>query len=370
MSDGATTEGTKRYAESFSSRAADGHFREVHGLMLSSIGIGTYLGQPDERTDAAYATAVVAAVESGINVADAAINYRFQRSERSIGAALVQLEGKGYTRDQLVLCTKAGYLTPDGKMPGDPNQYFFQEYIQRGIFSAKDIAAGSHCIAPRFLQDQISRSMANLGVNCIDVFYLHNPETQLGEISKVQFLGRIREAFYYLESAVRTGKIHFYGVATWNGFRQEARARDSMQLSEFDAVAKEIAGDNHHFRFVRLPFNLGMTEALTLGNQSVDGKIMTIMEASEELNITLIASASLLQGQVASNLPEFVGEALGLDSDAERALQFVRSSPGITTALVGMSREEHVRANAKLVAVPPATIDQFSRLFSRGQSST
>ncbi len=142
MSDGATTEGTKRYAESFSSRAADGHFREVHGLMLSSIGIGTYLGQPDERTDAAYATAVVAAVESGINVADAAINYRFQRSERSIGAALVQLEAKGYTRDQLVLCTKAGYLTPDGKMPGDPNQYFFQEYIQRGIFSAKDIAAG------------------------------------------------------------------------------------------------------------------------------------------------------------------------------------------------------------------------------------
>jgi aryl-alcohol dehydrogenase-like predicted oxidoreductase len=370
MSDGATTEGTKRYAESFSSRAADGHFREVHGLMLSSIGIGTYLGQPDERTDAAYATAVLAAVESGINVADAAINYRFQRSERSIGAALVQLEAKGYTRDQLVLCTKAGYLTPDGKMPGDPNQYFFQEYIQRGIFSAKDIAAGSHCIAPRFLQDQISRSMANLGVNCIDVFYLHNPETQLGEISKVQFLGRIREAFYYLESAVRTGKIHFYGLATWNGFRQEARARDSMQLAELDAVAKEIAGDNHHFRFVQLPFNLGMTEALTLGNQSVDGKIMTIMEAAEELNITLIASASLLQGQVASNLPEFVGEALGLDSDAERALQFVRSSPGITTALVGMSREEHVRANAKLVAVPPATIDQFSKLFSRGQSST
>ena len=370
MSDGATTEGTKRYAESFSSRAADGHFREVHGLMLSSIGIGTYLGQPDERTDAAYATAVVAAVESGINVADAAINYRFQRSERSIGAALLQLEAKGYTRDQLVLCTKAGYLTPDGKMPGDPNQYFFQEYIQRGIFSAKDIAAGSHCMAPRFLQDQISRSMANLGVNCIDVFYLHNPETQLGEISKVQFLGRIREAFYYLESAVRTGKIHFYGVATWNGFRQEARARDSMQLAELDAVAKEIAGDDHHFRFVQLPFNLGMTEALTLGNQSVDGKIMTIMEAAEELNITLIASASLLQGQVASNLPEFVEEALGLDSDAERALQFVRSSPGITTALVGMSREEHVRANAKLVAVPPATIDQFSKLFSRGQSST
>jgi aryl-alcohol dehydrogenase-like predicted oxidoreductase len=76
----------------------------------------------------------------------------------------------------------------------------------------------------------------------------------------------------------------------------------------------------------------------------------------------------LLQGQVANNLPGFVGEALGLESDSERALQFVRSSPGITTALVGMSREQHVLANAKLVAVQPATIDQFSKLFSRGQS--
>lgn len=370
MSDRATLEGTKRYAKSFQERAADGHFREAQGLVLSSLGIGTYLGQPDERTDAAYTAAVVAAAENGVNVMDAAINYRFQRSERSIGAALVQLEEKGYSRDQLILCTKAGYLTPDGKMPADPNRYFFEEYIQRGIFSAKDIAAGSHCIAPRFLQDQLARSLANFGVDCIDVFYLHNPETQLGEISKMQFLARIREAFAYLESAVKVGKIQFYGLATWNGFRQDAGARDAMQLAELVAVANEVAGQHHHFRFVQLPFNLGMTEALTLGNQSVAGKTLTVMEAAGELDITLIASASLLQGQVANNLPEFVADALGLDTDTARALQFARSSPGITTALVGMSRENHVRANTKLISVPTATIDQFSKLFSRGQSSS
>ncbi|HEY6129974.1 MAG TPA: aldo/keto reductase [Candidatus Acidoferrum sp.] len=370
MSDRATLEGTKRYAKSFQTRAADGYFREAQGLVLSSLGIGTYLGQPDERTDAAYTAAAVTAAENGMNVMDAAINYRFQRSERSIGAALVQLEERGYSRDQLILCTKAGYLTPDARMPADPNRYFFEEYIQRGIFSAKDIAAGSHCIAPRFLQDQLARSLANFGVNCIDVFYLHNPETQLVEISKMQFLARIHEAFAYLESAVKVGKIQFYGLATWNGLRQDAGARDSLQLEELAAVAKEVAGQNHHFRFVQLPFNLGMTEALTLGNQSVAGKILTVMEAAGKLEVTLIASASLLQGQVANNLPEFVAEAFGLDSDAARALQFARSSPGITTALVGMSREEHVRANAKLISVPPATIDQFSKLFSRGQSTS
>jgi len=260
-------------------------------------------------------------------------------------------------------------LTPDGSMPADPNEYFFREYIQPGIFSAKDIAAGSHCMTPKFLKNQLGRSLKNLGVECIDVYYLHNPETQLAEVSKEEFLNRVREAFTFLESAVEAGEIQYYGMATWNGFRQDARARDAMQLGEMVQVAQEIAGGRHHFRFVQLPFNLGMTEALTLGSQSVRGRERTVMEAASELDVTLIASASLLQGQVAKNLPGFVAEALGLKNDAERALQFVRSSPGITTALVGMSRVEHVKANARLVGLPPATVDQFSKLFSRGEGA-
>jgi len=369
MTKSATKEDTTRYAQRFAGRASEGHFREAHRLVLSSIGIGTYLGQPDTRTDEGYATAIVAAVENGINVIDAAINYRFQRSERSIGTALQQLAAKGFEREEIIVCTKGGYLTPDGSMPADSNEYFFREYIQPGIFSAKDIAAGSHCMTPKFLKNQLGRSLKNLGVECIDVYYLHNPETQLSEIPKEEFLNRVREAFTFLESAVEAGEIQYYGMATWSGFRQDARSRDAMQLGELVQIAQEIAGGRHHFRFVQLPFNLGMTEALTLGNQSVRGRDRTVMEAASELDVTLIASASLLQGQVAKNLPGFVAEALGLQNDAERALQFVRSSPGISAALVGMSRVEHVKANARLVGLPPATVDQFSKLFSRGEGA-
>jgi aryl-alcohol dehydrogenase-like predicted oxidoreductase len=365
----ATKQATGRYAHKFSGRAASGHFRDTQGLVFSSLGAGTYLGQPDARTDQGYTEAVVAAVEGGINVVDAAINYRFQRSERSIGAALQQLAAKGFPREEIVLCTKGGYLTPDGSMPADPNEYFFREYIQPGIFTAKDIVGGGHCMTSRFLQNQLDRSLRNLGVDCIDVYYLHNPETQLSEIPKADFLKRVRDAFEYLESAALRGKIQYYGMATWNGFRQDARARDSMQLAEIEQIARQIAGGTHRFRFVQLPFNLGMTEALTLGNQSVQGQPKTVMEAASELDITLIASASLLQGQVARNLPLFVAEAFGLEDDAERALQFVRSAPGITTALVGMSRMEHVSANTRLVNVPPATVEQFGKLFARGESA-
>ena len=369
MSRSATKEGTTRYAQKFAGRAAEGHFRETQRMALSSIGMGTYLGQPDAKTDAGYAAAAVAAVEGGINVIDTAINYRFQRSERSIGAALQQLAAKGLGRDEIVVCTKGGYLTPDGTMPGDANEYFFREYIQPGVFSAKDIAAGSHCMTPKFLKSQLGRSLKNLSVECVDVYYLHNPETQLSEVPKEEFLDRIREAFTFLESAVNAGEIQYYGMATWNGFRQDASARDALQLGEMAQIAQEIAGGRHHFRFLQLPFNLAMTEALTLGNQSLRGRHRTVMEAASELDITLIASASLLQGQVAKNLPEFVADALGLENDAERALQFVRSSPGITTALVGMSRVEHVKANARLVGVAPATAEEFSKLFSRGEGA-
>jgi len=368
MNHGATQDGTTKYAEKFRGHAADGHFRQVRELVCSSLGIGTYLGQPNDSTDAGYAAAVVAAVELGINVIDAAINYRLQRSERSIGTALKVLAHKGFTRDEIVVCTKAGYLTPDGSMPADPNRYFFDEYIQKGVFTAKDIAAGCHCMTPRFLENQMARSLKNLGVDTIDVYYLHNPETQLSDVTRDEFLKRVREAFVFLESAVQRGRIQYYGMATWNGFRQPKTARDAMQLADVVRAAREVAGDQHHFRFVQLPFNLGMTEALTLGSQTVGDSERTAMEAAEELGVHLIASASLLQGQVAQNLPQFVTEALGLETDAERALQFVRSAPGITTALVGMSRTSHVEANGRLVQVPLAGIEQFSKLFSRGEA--
>jgi len=363
----ATPEGTRRYAERFAGRAAQGHFREQQGRVMSSLGIGTYLGKNDTPADAAYTEAVGAAVRSGVNVIDSAINYRFQRSERSIGAALGKLAEAGYTRDELVLCTKGGYLTPDGEMPVDAAGYFRREYFQKGILALEDVAAGSHSLAPRFLEDQLHRSLRNLNVSCVDVYYLHNPETQLRAVPRATFRKRIRAAFELLESAVAAGKTRLYGIATWNAFRQPESAPDFISLAEMVELAREVAGEAHHFRFVQLPYNLAMPEALAAPNQLLGGRRLAMVEAAQQLGITLVASASLLQGQLSRGLPKYIAETLGLESDlpaAASALQFARSSPGITSALVGMSRPEHVEANLKLVGFPPASPEQVLRLFA------
>ena len=365
----ATPDGTRKYATRFAGRAAAGHFREQQGLWLSSLGIGTYLGEPDARTDQAYTDSIVQAVESGVNVIDSAINYRFQRSERSVGAALKELAGRGYARDELLICTKGGFLTPDGDMPADAGEYFQREYVETGLLREGDVAAGCHSMAPLFLADQLERSRRNLGVETIDVYYLHNPETQLDEVPREMFNKRLRTAFEFLESAVAAAKIHFYGLATWNAFRQPENVPDYLSLEPVESIAREVAGGSHHFRFVQLPVNLGMTEVLTRPNQPRDGTRGPMVEIAAKMGITLMASASMLQGQLSQGLPAFVQHALGMKTDAERAIQFVRSTPGITTALVGMSRIEHVRDNAAIVGVAPASGEQFAKLFQRGEKA-
>jgi aryl-alcohol dehydrogenase-like predicted oxidoreductase len=333
----ATSEGTARYRDRFAAFRDAGFYRTVRSpelaLEVSSLGIGTYLGPEDDATDRAYTDALIAAGEGGINFFDTAINYRRQRSERCIGAALKRMQ-----RDEVVVCTKAGFLTP-GAVP---------DSLRR-----EDVAGGIHCMSPDFLTDQIDRSRANLGVDTIDVFYLHNPETQLGFLDRAEFDARIRRAFAHLEGLADQGKIRWYGAATWEGFRKKG----ALSLERLAGIAVEEGGPEHRFRFIQLPFNLNMVEAFVERPESV-------LEAAARLGITVVASATLLQTQVLAHMPAKVAQLLpGLASDAQRAIQFTRSTPGISVALVGMSRREHVVENLGVASVWPATREDYVRLY-------
>jgi aryl-alcohol dehydrogenase-like predicted oxidoreductase len=215
------------------------------------------------------------------------------------------------------------------------------------------------------LQNQLDNSLRKLQLDCVDVYYIHNPESQFAEVSREEFFTRLRAAFEFLESAVAAGKIKLYGTATWNGYRTNANNHDYLSLEQVVATARTVAGDNHHCKVVQLPFNLAMTEALTLGNQTVNGQAMSLLEAANELGVTVMASASMLQARLASGLPEMVAETFpGLETDAQRAIQFTRSAPGMTTALIGMSQVAHVEENLRLAQINPASQAEFLHLFA------
>ena len=363
--DCANQETTSRYRERFKDTLAPKHFRQQQNLLLSSIGIGTYLGNADDETDTRYATAISRAVELGVNVIDTAANYRFQRSERAIGKALRQLTAQGFSRHELIICTKGGYLPFDGAPPRDVRRYVEETFVKTGIASFEDIVGGSHCMTPAYLQNQLKQSLRNMHLDCVDVYYIHNPESQLGAVSEQEFYARLRAAFAALEKARAEGLLKFYGVATWNGFRVPSNGDSYHSLARIIALAREVGGQSHGFRFIQLPFNLAMPEALTLANQLLDGQQVSTLEAAASLGVTVMSSASIFQGRVAQGLPKDLRESLGgLPHDAQTAIQFVRSAPGVCTALVGMSTLEHVEQNLDLAKVDPLERDGFMQLFS------
>ena len=361
----ATLEGTSRYCDRFT-KAVPNHFRKRDDLFLSSIGIGTYLGQADDSTDQSYSDSVVSAIRLGSNVIDSAANYRFQRSERAIGNALKTLvHDSGFSRDEIVICTKGGYLPFDGTPPQDVRSYIQEAFVRPGIATFDDFVGGSHCMTPAYLEHQLDQSLANLNLECVDVYYIHNPESQLGHVSEAEFYHRIGKAFERLEENRKRNKLKMYGIATWNGFRVGRESREYHSLARIVEAAVGVGGKEHGFRFIQLPFSLAMPEALTMVNQQVGSEKLTLLEAAEALGVTVVASASMLQGRVAHGLPDSVRVPLGsLKTDAQTAIQFVRSTPGITTALIGMSHVEHVEENLQLTNIDPVGAENFARLFS------
>lgn len=360
----ATLEGTSRFARR--SKTAAGHFRSALGLLLSSIGLGTYLGNEDSTTDRGYEASIAVALGCGVNAFDSAINYRGQRSERAVGRSLARAFGEGAAaRDEVFVSTKGGYLPHDSEDPRDPRRYILETFVEPGLAPRSDIARGGHCLTPAYLRDQIDRSRSNLGLETLDLYYLHNVETQLGSVDAATLRARLAAAAEALEGAASEGRIGSWGLATWDGLRVPPEHPEHVSMEGVLAIAREVAGEGHHFVAVQLPFNLAMAQALAFPSQEVHGRRLPALPAAAELGLAVFGSASLLQGRLAGDLPEEIVEAFPeAVSGGQRALQFSRSAPGMTVALAGVSDPAHARDNFALAAEEPADPGRVMGLFS------
>jgi len=343
-----TAAGSARFQERFHQRFIADFFRgATNELALSSIGIGTYLGDSTDDVDVQYEAAIRHAIGSGINVIDTAINYRCQRSERAIGAAIQRALADGVAnRDELVVCSKGGYIPLERAAPTtreEYQQYVRREFIDQEILRPDEIASGGHSFAPRFLRYCLAKSRQNLGLRTIDIYYLHNPGHLVSTLAADEARSRLRAAIVVLEEAVVRGEIGVYGCATWDELRVPPDARGHLALETVIEIARDVAGNGHHFRVVQLPVNLAMPEAVRVATQPLGGKLVTVVEAAAALGLTVIGSASLMQGTLAAGLPDALHDHYPtLETDAQRATAFARTVPGVTTALVGMKHVPHV----------------------------
>lgn len=350
---GATSEGTKQYKETRQKGFHPDKIRHLAGWNVSALGLGTYLGGYDDSTDQAYESALCEALSSGLNFIDTAINYRCQRSERVIGRALGSLmAAKKIRRNQVVVATKGGFIPFDGQPPENLKSYIKKTWIDSGIVSEDDIVASCHCLHPAYIQHQIGASLANLGVETIDLYYLHNPETQLPVLGIDPFYDRLAKAFEVLEKNVAEGKIQYYGLATWTAFREPHGVAENISLARVVECARKMGGEGHHFKAIQLPYNLAMLEAISIHGQRHGDKNLPIFPIASELGLAVMTSAPLLQSQLL-NLPPHLAEKFPGDfSLAQKALQFVVSTPSVTSAMTGMREKDHVVENMRILKSP------------------
>ena len=179
-----------------------------------------------------------------------------------------------------------------------------KENTSRASIMAKgDLVAGGHCMRPGFLSDQIERSRKNLGVDRIDVFYLHNPEQQLDSLDRNTFATLMHAAFAELETQVAAGHIGVYGCATWNGFRVPPAARNHLSLPDSDRDCEESGRKIASFPVRAAAGEPGHDRSSSLANQTSNGSSFSLLDLARQMDISVVASASLMQSQLTHNLP-------------------------------------------------------------------
>jgi aryl-alcohol dehydrogenase-like predicted oxidoreductase len=359
----ATREGTWRYRNRFGDSFGRTYFRRFPPGVVSSVGIGTYLGDATDAVDERYHDALVTAFESGVNLVDTAVNYRCQRSERVVGSALSAAEVE---RDEVVVATKGGFVPFDGSPPENPSQYVRREFLDTGFLSPDDLARGSHALAPAFVDAMLDRSLANLDLDRIDLYYVHNPETQLHTRPRGAVYDLLERAFERLERRRADGDVGTYGVATWNAFRVPTDHDQYLSLAEVvaraEAAADCVGADESGLAAVQLPFNVRMADAFTRRVHGSDGT-QSALEYAHEQGLHVFTSASIGQGALARSLPADVDAELTGDTAAQRALNFARSAPGVTASLVGTATRAHVAENVAAGTFDPLGARAFDAVF-------
>ncbi|MBU2810134.1 aldo/keto reductase [Acidithiobacillus thiooxidans] len=367
----ANSVGSKAYVARFAETLAEEHFSDFLNtrIKLSSLGVGTFPGAVDDVTDLAVAAIVAQALQSGINVIDTGANYRFGRAGRAVGAGIAKAMAAGILREEFFVVGKGGFLTFTGGRPEDPLAFFREEVVAKGLGKEEDLAQNVHCLSPEYIAWQLDDLRGQTGLETLDVFLVDQPEVHIPLIGKERMYQKLLQVFTVLEQAVNENKIRYYGISTFNACRVETDHTLFQSLTSLIGLAEKAAGEGnrHHLRVVELPFNALMPEAYTRFSQVTgQGNIGSTIQAAFQLKLTVMASHTLGKGLLArEEIPSLQEGIPELANAAQRAIQFVRSTPGIGVTLVGMSSPLHLADFLAVAKQLPLPKERYLAMFEK-----
>ncbi|MBL7994532.1 aldo/keto reductase [bacterium] len=314
------------------------------GLFCHPMGFGSYR---ISEGNAVHESALRHYLDIGGNLIDTSANYGDGLSETLIGKVL-----KDYDRTKIILVTKGGYI--QGQNMVLASHRTFPEVVEY----TDDLW---HCIHPEFLETQIERSLRRMQTDVIDVYLLHNPEYFINHAATLnpitesvldKFYKRIRNAFQFLESQVKAGRIRYYGISSNNfGAHGKDRARTSAQRV---LVQAEDISTDHHFKVIQLPMNL--YEAGGAVFPTHNGK--TVLHFCKEKNIGVLINRPLnaFFGNKLYRIADYVkpGETKPGEKELEKVLSPLKETEDVFTSTFGGeafgSDREGIAAYLKFVA--------------------
>ncbi len=165
-------------------------------LKVSPLCLGAMMfgGETDEATAARI---IDKAFDQGINFIDTADVYHAGRSEEIVGRAIAA------RRDSWVVATKFGFPTTQG--PNEQGQ------------------------SRKWIMQSVEASLKRLGTDYIDILYFHRAIPDLP----------LEEGVRAVADLIRQGKVRYFGVSNFRGWRIAEVARLADQLGIDRPVASE-----------------------------------------------------------------------------------------------------------------------------------
>jgi aryl-alcohol dehydrogenase (NADP+) len=310
------------------------------GLEVSTLCLGAMLF--GDRTPEAEAMRIVRrAAEAGVNFVDTADAYAGGESERVVGRAIRE------DRDRWIVATKVGTALP----PHGPNR--------RGSGRVWVLRA-------------LDQSLARLGLDHVDIYYLH-----LDDLATP-----LEETVATLGDAVRQGKIRHWGVSNFRAWR----IAEMIRLCGLLDVDRPVVGQPYYNAMNRMPeveylpacahYGLGVVPYSPLARGVLTGKYDPGAEPDpatragrrdKRMMETEFRAESLRMAQAIKRHAEARGRtAIGF------AVNWVLASPVVSSVIAGPRTEAQWESYLAAVGEPFDAEDEalVDRLVAPGHPST
>jgi aryl-alcohol dehydrogenase-like predicted oxidoreductase len=305
------------------------------GLKVSEISLGswlTYGGYVDKKQ--AIAT-LDRAYELGINFFDTANVYRRGESEQVVGEALTK-----YPRSSYVLATKV--RGPMGDLPNDQG------------------------LSRKHIIEQCDASLRRLGVEYIDLYYCHYPDTDTS----------MEETLRAMDDLVRQGKVHYVGISNMSASDIIKAVSVTEKLGLHPIVANQplynlFANDIENEIIPLCERNgIGQVVYSPLAQGVLTGKYRSVAEfppssrGSDKDGYQAVQSWLKEHYLIKARRLQRLANEFGLTL-SQLAIAWTLRFANVSSAIIGASRPEQVEENIRASGVR-LTGEQWARVATEG----